>query len=141
MLDKCKYCKLSFTNKENLKQHLNTDHLDVSYKDRHRYFQSLFTFSRGTKASKKLGKAKNKTKINVGDKYRFKFDKKYRGVLMLLRTKCDNCDVIHDKIWMFKNTNIATEVLICKKCELGINKHNYTKGYLKIIYTPFESKK
>ncbi len=140
-MDKCNYCSFNFTNKEDLKQHLNSEHSDISYKERHKYFQSLFTFNKGAKAHKKLNKTKGSNNLKVHQKYRFKFDKKYLGKLLLERCKCDNCNIIYDQIWFFKNTNIGKEVRICKKCELGINKHNRTKGFIKIIYTSFESKR
>ncbi|GGE12501.1 hypothetical protein HNP72_000174 [Sphingobacterium soli] len=57
-MDKCKYCSCNFTNKDDLKLHLNAEHADVSYKDRHKFFQSLFSFNKGAKANKKLNKEK-----------------------------------------------------------------------------------
>lgn len=140
-MDKCRYCNFSFTNKEDLRLHLNNEHSDVNYKDRHKYFQSLFTFNKSQKVIKKLANAKRRPKANGRSKYRFKFDKKYRGDLIQGRCKCDNCAIVFDQIWIFKNTNISEEIRICKQCELGINKRNQKMGYVKIIYTSFESKR
>ncbi|HAF34932.1 MAG TPA: hypothetical protein DCP78_19755 [Sphingobacterium sp.] len=140
-MDKCKYCNLIYTSKENLKEHLNSAHQDVCYKDRHKYFQSLFTFTKSTKAARKLAKGKFGVKFNGRSKYKFKFDKKYRGEMIQERSKCENCNITYDLTWIFKNTNIAPVVRICKKCEHGINKHDQKKGYIKIIYTSFESKR
>lgn len=140
-MDICKYCNYNFTNKEDLRQHLNLAHSDVGYKDRHIFFQSLFTFNKGAKVYKKLNKGKGYNKLMVQKKFKFKFDKRYRGVLQQERSKCENCHIVYDKIWVFKNTNISDEVRICKRCELGINIHNQAKGFIKIVYSSFESKR
>lgn len=124
-----------------MRLHLNTEHSDVNYKDRHKYFQSLFTFNKSQKVVKKLANAKRRSKVNGRSKYRFKFDKRYGGDLIKDKSQCDNCGIVYDQIWIFKNTNISEEVRICKRCELGINKHNQKIGYIKIIYTSFESKR
>lgn len=140
-MDRCKYCSFNFSNKEDLKQHLNIEHSEISYKERHKYFQSLFTFNKGAKAYKKQNKGKAYNKLMAQKKYNFKFDKKYRGILHQERSKCENCKIIFDQIWVFNDTNIGDEVRICKRCELGINNYNLTKGYIKIIYSSFESKR
>lgn len=82
-MDVCKYCQSSFINKDALKNHLLTEHLEYSRKERFEFYQSLFKMNKSDKAQRKINKKNSKSK---GDKktkpqIKYKFDKRYKGVL------------------------------------------------------------
>lgn len=68
-MDVCKYCQSSFINKDALKNHLLTEHLEYSRKERFEFYQSLFKMNKRDRAerkiNKKISKSKGDKKLNV----------------------------------------------------------------------------
>jgi len=140
-MDVCKYCQSGFITKDALKNHLLTEHLEYSRKKRFEFYQSLFKINKSDKAERKINKKISKSK---GDKktkrqIKYKFDKRYKGVLYGERVRCDHCKVIYDKYWHFKNTNVCDSLKICINCELKVNVQK--DNYVRIIYNSIESKR
>lgn len=62
-MDVCKYCQSSFINKDALKNHLLTEHLEYSRKERFEFYQSLFKMKKSDKAERKINKKFQNPKV------------------------------------------------------------------------------